>query len=161
MRKKITALILALCLVVSAFGLIACDDKSSNQSALPVKLNTRYIRDNDNVRSSDTYKQSYVIFTNGSTGEYHYYNRSEITTVVIYDYTIKFKYTVLDDSTIRCFYDSEAYGEHHTGSTGSRNNWSMTLSVSENVLMETTSTGLGYFINENYLNNSIPNYKKQ
>lgn len=166
MRKKITALVLALCLAVSAFGLISCGDKSSNQPTLAVKYNTRYIRDNDDVRSNDTYKQIYLVFTSGNTGEYHYYYVSsslisESPTKYI-EYTIKFKYTVLDSdgSTALCFYDSITYGEHHTGEQGSRNNWSMTIVVSENVLVLTTSSGYVYFINENYLDNGIPNYKK-
>ncbi len=133
-------------------GLVGCGSDADLQYGV------RYICENDNIRSEDDYQKTYMTFSKNGYGTYHFYYDSDYTNYID-DYTIKFKYSYLDDdkSTIACFYDSISYGEKNTAPKGDHSDWDGIITVSKNVLMSLSSTK---FINEEYLDEEIPEYRK-
>ena len=157
MKKKFFVLLLAVALCLStALGLVACGDDYDE-----LQYNVKYIYDNSYIRGKVNDRKTYFVFYDNGTGIYHHYASYSYYTD---QYTVKFKYTYLDSdkSTVMCYYDDITFGDEHNSSTSKSkyNDWSNMVAVSKNTLMRTTSTSIGYFVNENYLNNEIPNFAK-
>lgn len=155
MKKKLFVLLLAVALCLSTvLGLVSCSDDAELQ------YKVRYIYDNQYIRDENNHKKTYFVFYENGTGMYHYYYYSYGYSTT--EYTIKFKYTYLDNdkSTVMCYYDSMTFGDLHDGLTdeSKHNDWYNMVSVSKNTLMRTTGTSIGFFVNENYLKNEIPNF---
>lgn len=147
-RKLFILLALVLCLT-PVLGLVACGSDAD------LAYGVKYIYNNSYVRSEEGYRQTYLIFDSNGYGKYHYYESPG------YDYTIKFKYTYLDkdESAVACFFDSITYGEHHatTKDDDYYCDWSGIYTVSKNVIMSSSGSK---FINKDYLNDEIKNYRK-
>lgn len=158
MKRKIFVLLLAVALCLSTvLGLISCSDDAELQ------YNAKYIYNNQYIRDENGNKKTYFVFYGNGNGIYHYYYYSYGSSTT--EYTIKFKYTYLDNdkSTVMCYYDGMTFGESHTGSKDktNHNDWYNMVTVSKSTLMRTTSTSIGYFVNENYLKDEIPNFAKK
>ncbi|MCH5154104.1 MAG: hypothetical protein J1F71_02715 [Clostridiales bacterium] len=150
MKRKVLAMILALCLVISAFALTSCSDDYDE-----LALNTKYIATSDAGRESD--EQSYVIFYKNNTGVYRYYYRGVSLSE---NYTLKFKYTYVDKdkSAVMCFYDSI---DGSYSSSFSFHTWTTIFTVSKNGLMATGAAKNTYFVNEKYLKQELKNFGKK
>ena len=156
MKKKLCLLLAASFCMTPVLGLVACGDDVAE-----LDLGVRYICDDDNMRSEDDYKKTHVTFYKNGTGLYHYYyyESNWATDSRTSDYTIRFKYTYVDNdkSTVACFYyGSTTFGESHNASEYERSSWSAVYTISKNVLMSLNGK---MFINENYLNEEVPDYK--
>jgi len=145
MKKKIISLIPA----------TGCNEGSASLNM--ISYNTKYIHKNDLDNEEDL--QRYFIFYANGTGKYNYYENSSFYDT-IYHYTVTFKYTYADASceTVACFYDSVYYYDDNTGSKIS-SNWSRTLGVSKNVVIDLNENGYLY-VNENYAKNNLKNFGK-
>ncbi|MBD5132009.1 MAG: hypothetical protein HDT28_05405 [Clostridiales bacterium] len=160
MKKKLFILLALVLCLTPVFGLVACNSDADLQCKV------KYICDDSNLRGEDDYKKEYVIFSKNGYGLYHYYLEHLASGSYYYEsytleYTIKFKYSYLDadKSTIACYYDSISYGDKHTEEKpkNGHNSWSKMFTVSKNLLMSSDGKT---FINEDYLDEEIPNYKK-
>ena len=75
----------------------------------------------------------------------------------ITEYTVYFKYYIVDD-VLTCFFDSVEYGEKHTEEKDQvKTYWKNTLAANKNYLM---NTGGNYYVNVDFLENEIPNFGK-
>lgn len=156
MKKKFFMLLLAVALCLSTvLGLASCGDDYDE-----LQYNVKYIYQDQYIRDENNNKRTYFIFYDNNRGIYHYYSAFNQ-----YEYTIKFKYTFVDKdkSTVMCYYDDMTFGDLHQWSTDKSkySDWYNMVTVSKNTLMRTTGTSIGYFVNENYLKNEIPNFAKE
>lgn len=152
-RKLFILLALVLCLT-PVLGLVACGSDAD------LAYDVKYIHDNDDIRSKDGYKQTYVIFNSNGYGQFHHYSLSYGGDYT-YEYTVKFKYTYLDKdkSTVACYFDSITFSDRHSFNSKPEDydDWSEMYTVSKNVIM---SSGGSTYINKDYLDDEIKNYKK-
>ncbi len=72
-------------------------------------------------------------------------------------YTISFKYEIVDDDTIACFYDGVKYNSVDADEDSVSHGWKEIISCSKNVIM--TATDGDIYIAESYLE-EIPNFNK-
>ncbi len=150
MKKRNIFLILLVCLSCCVFFFSGCSKKPR------LDFGVKYYSEYDISEGKDEYKTAYYRFNKNGTGEYRYYYayKDEIE-----DYTIIFKYTVVDKEgeAVACFYDNIKYGAEHNVEwdyTNDPQKWSSLLTVSDDILM---TKGGGIFISENYLE-EIPNF---
>ena len=161
--------------------LAACDSNDNGKNIGALKTEKKYLEEStvnstlteqDIIDSADdfylTYQQYYIFHSNG-TGEY-VYNGIDYESggyIVHAKYTIKFKYTYVDDdkSAIACFYDSlennsTVIGDYNTGNPFpySFNSWSRLITVSNDVLC-LTGTGYTFYVNEDYAK-KLTNFNK-
>lgn len=162
MKRKLVALMLVLCFACGAFGLVACDDDKADYTELAIGV--KYYASNDCIRSENEYEKTFVVFAKNNTGVYHrYYFHEGFYYDTCTEYTIKFKYTYVDEdkSAVVCFFDEIEIGQHNTEDLSSAiDRWTATFTVSANVLkgdsiIDSMPT---YFINANYLNKELTNY---
>ena len=153
MKRKVLAMILALCLVISAFALTSCGDDYDE-----LAFNTKYIEVSD-VGLEDADRQEYFIFYKNGTGAYHYYYRYSSYDIAS-EYTIKFKYTYVDKdkSAVMCFYDSidGSYSSSFSYST-----WTRLVTVSKNCLTSSSTSSISYYVNEKYVKEELKNFGKK
>lgn len=163
MKKKIIALLLVCCLAFAAFGLTACGDDYDE-----LATGTKYYAYSTDFYTENEYEKTYVIFSNNNTGVYHYYYQGFGYTETE-EYTIKFKYTYVDDdkSAVVCFFNGFEIGEHNKSTSikwDNFNKWTTTFTVSQNVLMPAYSTKSSdismYYINANYIKSELSKYGK-
>ena len=160
-KKTIVCLLAALfCLLVFA----GCGQTQSESTKTDVNteqalsLNKKYISQSTVARPEG--EQCYYVFTDESNGYYHYYDYfySVFTdTERIQEYTVSFRYYIVED-TISCFFDSVQFSEkHNDGEDIPQKDWTSTFGFTENYLLKTNGT---YYLNEDFLKNEIVNFGK-
>ncbi len=150
MKKRRFWLILLACLSLCLCLFAGCSKKPN------LDFGVKYYSEYDISEGKDKEEWKYYRFNKNGTGEYYYYNAYGEK---IEDYTIIFKYTVVDKDSeaVACFYDGIKYGDKHNVEwdyTNHPQKWSSLLTVSDDVLM---TKGGSLFIGENYLE-EIPNF---
>ncbi len=153
MKKRGVVLVLLACLFCCLFLFGGCTAKAN------IDFGVRYYSEEQVSSGNDRAETTYIAFRKNGTGTYrHYY---EDYNGKIQDYTITFKYTLADDEGegVCCFYNSVVYGENHDHNkygedTLSLQGWSLTLSVSQDILM---TKGGSLYVSEGYLR-EIPNF---
>ncbi len=159
MKKGILCMLFA---VLALFALAGCardgNLASGNTKKAEVALNKKYVFQEDIALEEG--EQTYFVFTDSDEGYFHYYyyyysdyqGTEEIT-----EYTVYFKYYIVDDM-LTCFFDSVEYGEKHTEEKDQvKTYWKDTLAANKNYLM---NMGGNYYVNVDFLENEIPNYGK-
>ena len=157
MKKLLSVLFAVTALFGCLFAFAACSSSSS------LRYEVRYIDESSVGEDED--KQEYYIFHKDGTGEY-VYHYDYVSTWSEYDehkhYSVSFKYTFVDKEkeTIYCAYDGCEKLDGHVGAgdpVGS--SWSRLITVSKNVIMSTSGSGMSFHLNENYLE-EIPNFNE-
>ena len=144
--KKLLSILL---LTVSVLGLLSCSAASKVDDSTVGKIvyGEKYIR---GVNLPEEQQNYYIIYDDHI--EFHYYHEDSDGDVT--HYKMKFKYTIVDESTLVYFYDSvECYDDcnehfHSSSTTG-------TLIFSENVLLQQGTTK---YVRESYLEDELTNY---
>ena len=151
--KKLLSILL---LTVSVLGLLSCSSASKVDDSTIGKIvyGEKYIR---GVNLPEEQQNYYIIYDDYI--EFHYYYDNAYIDSGEYDvshYKMKYKYTIVDESTLAYFYDSvECYddcNEHNHSSSRSG-----ILIFSENVLLD---DGMHEFVRESYLEDELTNYCK-
>ena len=148
MKKLLSILLLA----VSVLGLLSCSAASKVDDSTVGKIvyGEKYIR---GVNLPEEQQNYYIIYDDHI--EYHYYYKEYHGDDVTH-YKMKFKYTIVDESTLVYFYDSvECYDDcnehlHSSSTTG-------TLIFSENVLL---NENMSEYVRESYFEDELTNYCK-
>lgn len=159
MKKGILCMLFA---VLALFALAGCardgNLASGNTKKAEVALNKKYVFQED--IASEEGEQTYFVFTDSDEGYFHYYYyyySDYQGTEKITEYTVYFKYYIVDDM-LTCFFDSVEYGEKHTEEKDQvKTYWKDTLAANKNYLM---NMGGNYYVNVDFLENEIPNYGK-
>ena len=134
--KKLLALLFLL--VICAFAICSCADTPDTSSANKITYGEKYYRANDYKADDKGNFPYYIIYEDG----YLDYVGSQETT--------KYKYEIVDESTLAYFFDSSTDLGADTDSNG-------VLVFSENVLMTKAGT---VFVREGYINEELPNFGK-
>lgn len=177
MKKRLIAIALTVVLCVGLFAvLVSCGKEESTGLVFGKKyIYEEAINSNKAARRFDSF-----IFYDDGTGIFHCKNINYDYDKVAYSYNykIKFRYVFVDDdkSGVVCFYDelltndSSIYYYSYDDEKNeiledsiekiefSEYDWSVLLSVSENVLVLTT-TYIGIFVNEDYAD-KLTNFNK-
>lgn len=150
--KKLLSILL---LTVSVLGLLSCSSASKVDDSTIGKIvyGEKYIR---NVNDPEEQQRYYVIYDDHL--EFHDYYKEYLGDDVSH-YKMKFKYTIVDESTLAYFYDSvECYDDcnqhNHSSSRAG------VLIFSENVLIEQSTSGFVKYVRESYLEDELTNYCK-
>ena len=134
MKKLLT---LSLLLIICAFAICSCAGTPDTSSANKITYGEKYYRateyeadDKENFPYFIIYEDGYLDYTNFKT--------------------IRYKYEIVDESTLAYFFDSST-------DLGTDTNDHGVLVYSENVLM--TKSGV-VFVREGYINEELPNFGK-
>lgn len=162
MKKIIVCVLVA---ILSLLTFAGCgESQSDNKSAGADSVKTTLTLHKKYIKASDVSEpegeQRYYVFTDESTGSYHYYYSyfSEfLDTTEIQDYTVRFRYYIVED-TLNCFFDSVEFGDkHNTGEDVLKKSWTVTFMPTESFLLMTNGT---YYLNEDFLKNELVNFGK-
>lgn len=126
---------------------------TENENSL--RFNELYVFE-EQVRSDNAAKQTYYQFEENGVGSYHYYY-DEVGPMNVFSYTIKFRYEIMNDFQLVCFFDSVTYDDAHTGSKSDVSEWSEVLVYSDNYLLGEGNSGTLGYIAVSYLE-EIPNF---
>ncbi len=182
MKKIIDCIVLMAMCILSAVCLAACASDGGNRAApypdadttVPVtdvgastegatdaenetslRIDELYVFE-EQVRSESAAKQTYYQFEENGLGSYHYYY-DKVGPMNVASYTIKFRYEIMNDFQLVCFFDSVTYDDAHTGSKSDVSEWSEVLVYSDNYLLGEGNSGTLGYIAASYLE-KIPNF---
>ena len=139
--KKILSLILSL---VCLFSLAACAQGQDTSSANKLVYGEKYYYITNTDFNNLDKECQYIIFEKDSFTETKKSEKYE------HDYTITYKYEIMEKGTLAYFYDSKVDPNHEVEST----RYSGILLFSENVL----SNGSHLYVLESYLDEELPNF---
>ena len=134
--KKLLAL--SLLLIICAFAICSCAGTPDTSSANKITYGEKYYRASDYEADDEEKFPYFVIYEDG----YLDYVASKKTT--------RYKYEIVDESTLAYFFYSSTDLGEDTASNG-------VLVFSENVLM---TKGGAVFVREGYINEELPNFGK-
>ena len=142
--KKFLALILV---ILSLVAICSCSSAPDMSSVNKITYGEKYYMSDDCDKPEDE-RRYYIIYDDGYM-EYYcpdgYYGEK---------YTVRYKYDIVDESTLVRFYDSLVV---HSGSKDVTETVTGMLLFSENVLM--TKEG-SIYVREGYINAELPNFGK-
>lgn len=149
MKKLISVFLILACL----FSLVACGAKGLDTSAAgKIAYGEKYIFERSADAAED--EQIYYLFQK-DTMTYHRYSEHEGT---VLHYTVTYKYTVVDEGSIACFFDSVEVHADHNGESPELQSDAFILLVSENVVCKTDQS---LYIREGYLERELTNFRKE
>ena len=134
--KKLLAL--SLLFVICAFAICSCAGTPDTSSANKITYGEKYYRASNYDADAENHYQYFIIYDSG----YLDYVTSE--------YTTRYKYEIVDESTLAYFFDSS------TNEFAKTNDYDV-LVFSENVLMEKNGN---VYVREGYINEELPNFTR-
>lgn len=101
-------------------------------------------------------EENHFIFYRNGTGIFHRFYEGTISgDDYCYSYTTSFKYEIVDDDSIVCFYDSVEYDDVHTKGAV-RSDWMKIFACSKNVIKSVSGD---IYVAESYLG-ELPDFNK-
>lgn len=142
--KKFLALILV---ILSLVAICSCSSAPDMSSVNKITYGEKYYMSDDCHKPEDE-RRYYIIYDDGYMEfycPYGFYGEK---------YTVRYKYDIVDESTLVHFYDSLVV---HSGSKDITEDDTGMLLFSENVLM---TKGGSIYVREGYINAELPNFGK-
>jgi len=140
--KKLLALLLVL---LSLVAICSCSGTPDMSSVNKITYGEKYYMAAD-MDEPEEERRYYAIYDDGYM-DFYYAGDS-------YEYTVRYKYDVVDESTLVYFYDTLVV---HSGSKDVKETDSGMLLFSENVLMTEDGT---IYVREGYVSEELPNFGK-
>ncbi len=146
MKKSKLMSLLILCSFSVCTLFYGCMQQNEGENSTALQMSTKYYYKYDAKPNLAENERGYFLFHQDGTGEYRRYDDAY--------YTVSFKYTFVDKEreVVACFYNGVRYDNPDGQEAPST--WSAILTVSENVLRETSEN---VYINANYLS-EIPKF---